>query len=146
MPSGRTSSYTDAIAVTICTRIANGESLRRICKDEQMPGMSTVMRWLRDREAFREQYAHAREAQLEGWADELVDIADSADRDSKAGVMKAKLQTDVRKWLMERGKPKKYGPRAGLEVTGKDGGPVAVTLADLVKNAGDDGEGDETGA
>ncbi len=43
---GRPSGYTEAIAVEICRRIAERESLRKICADPDMPDKTTVLRWL----------------------------------------------------------------------------------------------------
>ncbi len=45
---GRPSLYTDKLAAEICRRLAEGESLRAICADKAMPGISTVMGWLFD--------------------------------------------------------------------------------------------------
>ncbi len=77
---GRPSLYTEALAAEICRRLAEGESLRAICADKAIPGISTVMGWLFDGNhgEFSEQYARAREAQAEIRADEIVDIADDA--------------------------------------------------------------------
>ena len=57
MPGGRPSTYTEKLTGKICTRLAEGESLRSICNDATMPAMSTVMLWLQAHEKFSEQYA-----------------------------------------------------------------------------------------
>ncbi len=46
--AGRPTLYTVALAVEICKRLAERESLRKICKDPSMPANSTVMGWLSD--------------------------------------------------------------------------------------------------
>ncbi len=63
--TGRPSSYSDKIATEICRSIAERESLRKICADDDMPDKTTVLRWLAAEEnsQFRTQYAHAREMQ-----------------------------------------------------------------------------------
>lgn len=38
--------FSQALFNTICERIANGESLRAICADSDMPDKATVLRWL----------------------------------------------------------------------------------------------------
>ena len=43
---GHPSSYTDTLAFEICRRIAEGESLRRVCTASDMPDKTTVLRWL----------------------------------------------------------------------------------------------------
>ena len=82
-PVGRPSSYTEELGLEICSRIASGESLRRICKDDKMPSMSTVLLWVIDgnHNEFSEQYAKAREIQAELLADEIFDISDDGSND-----------------------------------------------------------------
>jgi hypothetical protein len=121
----RPSDYSDEIAGTICERIADGESLRSICSQEGFPHKATVFRWLASNEAFRDQYAHAREAQAERWSDELLDIADDGTNDyvKRAGergvqivadsehIARSRLRVDTRNWLLSKMLPKKYGER-----------------------------------
>ena len=105
----RKASYGPRMADRICAELALGHSLRAICRADDMPCVTTVMRWLRTRPDFREQYGLAREAQADALADEIVDIADEAcDRDTAAT---AKLRIDARKWVAAKLKPKKYGER-----------------------------------
>jgi hypothetical protein len=109
--TGRPSSYTDEIADEICERLAEGESLRAICKSDGMPRMSSVFRWLADEanERFREQYARAREEQAEALADEIVTIADG--ETPNADSARDRLRVDARKWVAAKLKPKKYGDK-----------------------------------
>ena len=114
---GRPSKYTPELAKHICDRMAKGESLRRVCRDAEVPNMSTVMRWLeRDEGDFREQYAKAREAMIDNMAMETLDIADNLPDDADgARVAAARLQVDTRKWYSSKLAPKKYGDK--LDVT-----------------------------
>jgi len=50
---GRPTLYTEELAAEICRRLAGGESLRRICEDDHMPGASTVVDWHIGRLALR---------------------------------------------------------------------------------------------
>lgn len=45
---GRPSTYTDDLFNEICERMANGETLMQICRDDQMPDHETVKRWTRN--------------------------------------------------------------------------------------------------
>ena len=65
MLAGRPTDYTGALAEEICLRIAEGESLVAICREEAMPGRATVFRWLQKYEAFRNEYARAKELMVE---------------------------------------------------------------------------------
>jgi hypothetical protein len=46
MPAGRPTDYTEALAEEICLRLAEGESLVSICREEGMPRRAAVFRWL----------------------------------------------------------------------------------------------------
>ena len=65
----------------ICDRIATGESLRSVCKDEDMPNQTTVFKWLANSDTLSKQYARAREAQADAIFDEALDIADDSRND-----------------------------------------------------------------
>lgn len=129
MRIGRPSDYSQDMADRICERIADGESLRAICLDEDMPAKSTVFRWLGIEKSFSDQYARAREEQAEAFADEMVAIADERETivkdeggatvvafDSTA-VARNRLRIDARKWVASKLKPKKYGERVDSTVT-----------------------------
>ena len=132
---GRPTRCTANTASAICTRLAGGESLRSICRDDTMPSLSTVMGWLFDgeHEEFSEQYARARKVQAEVLADELTDIADdgsndfTTDKDGKETVnhehiQRSRLRVDTRKWVAAKLLPKRYGDK--LQHTGEGGGPI----------------------
>ncbi len=143
MPAGRPSSYTPEIADEICRRLAGGESLRAICRDDGMPHAETIRRWLADDKhpGFRGQYARARSDQARGYAEEVVEIADTEEDPQRA-----RVRIDARKWVASKLLPKAYGERVALEHSGPDGGPVPVTLVDLVTKAADDDDSDDAGA
>ncbi|WP_025899059.1 hypothetical protein [Sneathiella glossodoripedis] len=110
--------YSERLAEKICDEIAEGKSLRQICRKKDMPGLTTIRRWLRDKEEFRLQYTRAREDQADYYADEIIEIADDENKraDDK------RLMIDARKWAASKLKPKKYGDK--LELAGHDGGPL----------------------
>ena len=74
--TGRPSLYTEALAAKICRRLAEGETLRSVCRDKAMPDKATVLRWLSDKKNadFRDQYAHARDMQADALFDEALEI------------------------------------------------------------------------
>jgi hypothetical protein len=80
---GRPSVYSPELASDICKRLAIGESLVEICREDKMPGYSTVMDWLfmsykpgDPRCDFPELCARAREVQAETFVDQMVVLAD----------------------------------------------------------------------
>ena len=110
----RPTDYTPEVADEICDKIVKGKSLVRICEEDHMPSPSTVYLWLRKHEEFSENYTRAKEDQADGFADEIIKIADHHE-----DTQKAKLQIDTRKWVASKFKPKKYGDKQTLEHEGK---------------------------
>jgi terminase small subunit len=94
--------------------------LRAICAEAGMPARGTVYRWLIENADFQDQYARAREKQADYFAEEIIEIADSAEAES-AAVSKAKLQIDARKWAASKIAPKRYGDKQELDVKSSDG-------------------------
>jgi hypothetical protein len=144
----RQTEYTEEIGLAICERIADGESLRQICADDNMPARSTVFKWLSENDKFSDQYARAREEQADTLADEIVGISDEectmirADKhpavkgedeegnlevvfDSVA-VARNKLRVDARKWVASKLKPKKYGDKVDVGIGNTDDKPLQI--------------------
>jgi hypothetical protein len=115
------STYTPELAATFCAAIADGGSLRSVCKKAGMPSKATVFRWLGENDEFRVMYEKATEDRADGQVDEIVDIADKcrADPDS---IRKARLQIYARIEAVQKMKPRKYGRQ--LQLTGEGGGAI----------------------
>lgn len=125
----RPTSYSPELAAEICERIALGESLRAICREDGTPNQATVYRWLDQDEAFREQYARARAKQADTMAEEIVEIADETWNDTQVTehgekpnsewIARSRLRVDARKWLMSKLAPKKYGEKLDVTTDGQ---------------------------
>ena len=127
---GRPSVYTPEIAEKICERLSQGESLKSICRDEEMPADSTVRQWaIDDHEGFSAHYARARDGYLDHMADETLVISD----DSEGDVARDRLRVDTRKWYLSKLAPKRYGDRLVNAYEGADGNPADPpgSLSDL---------------
>ncbi len=126
-PVGRPSIYSQELADLICHELALGKSMRNVCREEDMPAMSTIFKWLRENKEFTEQYAQATaertEAQHEDLlelGDEAVKLAQSVDfKASNAVVSAVKLKADNLKWSMSKMKPKRYGDKVDVTSDGK---------------------------
>jgi hypothetical protein len=130
---GRPEIWSQELADAVCFKIAHGYSLRTVCKDEDLPGMTTIFKWLREREDFAKQYARATEERTEALAEDILDIADDGSNDfmtiqkgdmtyeveNKEVTNRSRLRVDTRKWLMSKMKPKKYGEKLDLTSDGK---------------------------
>ncbi len=129
---GRPSKYTQELADKLCAELAQGKSMRTVCKSPDMPIMSTIFRWLRTDEEFCNQYARAKEESADALSDEMLDIADDANNDymedlGKDGqsegyklngdhVRRSTLRIETRKWLASKLKPKRYGNNVSVAV------------------------------
>jgi hypothetical protein len=136
MPPGRPSDFTQEIAAKICAEMADGNSLRTICRSADMPAASTVYLWLIAHKDFSEQYTRACEDRAHAMAEEALEIADDGERDygqkddegvpifNSEHVQRSRLRVDTRKWFASKLAPKKYGDKVTQEHMGPDGGPV----------------------
>ena len=122
MPGGRPTDYNLELTSRICERLATGESLRSICRDDDMPSLASIFLWLAKHPEFSEQYTRAREAQAEAHADRIVEIAD----DDTIDPNHKRIMVDARKWVASKLKPKRYGDKVDLEHSGNVGLTVNV--------------------
>lgn len=125
----RPSKFTPELAAEICDRIAEGESLRAICREDGMPDRRTVLRWLDKDSAFAARCAKARELQADALEEGMAEVETltlAGELDPKA----ANVVLSSRRWRAEKLAPKRYGVRNAMELTGANGGPVQLSDAD----------------
>lgn len=122
---GRPSSFTPAVADAICERLAAGESLRAICRDDGMPSDATVRQWaLQDRDGFAARYALSRDMGLDAVADDIITMVDEPIGKTDQGatdtgmVAAKRLRFDARRWYLSKLAPKRYGDRLNVELAG----------------------------
>lgn len=145
--TGRPTSYTDAIGDSICEKLAEGVSLNRICKAEDMPHRATVHRWLLSdnpqHDSFRDKYALARQMGYECMADDILDIADDGSNDwmesenpenpgfriNGEALGRSRLRVDTRKWFMSKVLPK-FKDKDDQQKSGAE--DLAAALSDLL--------------
>jgi hypothetical protein len=143
--------YTDDLAEQICLRISQGESLLKICKSEDMPNYSSVMRWIQSKDDFRNNYARAKEI-YEDYIFELIrEVAENQEigetvKESVSGdhesteitradmIAHRRLKIDSYKWMLGKMRPKKYGDKIEVDSTIKgtiDNKIEIVTKSDI---------------
>lgn len=145
---GRPSIYTPELRAELCARLAEGRTLRSVCRDDDMPCRRTVTAWLlldyekkEDHPAvhddFLRHYTRAREEQQDNIHDEIVEIADDGTNDfieivkkqkngeekkmivlDKEAVMRSRLRVDARLQWLANTEPRKYGK--SLKVQNQD--------------------------
>lgn len=154
MSAGRPTDYSIELAAKICGELAEGKSLRSVCRANDMPALSTIFLWIQKHKEFSEQYAKAKEESADALTDEILDIADNSTNDwmetndpenpgfrlNGEAIQRARLRVDTRKWLASKLKPKKYGERITNEHTGAGGGAIqtATTITFIGVNADTD--------
>lgn len=134
---GRISTYTEKAAAEICERIADGETLREICRDPRMPAWRTVYHWTEAHPDFAARFARARDIGFDAIAEEALSIANTTHEgvrteEGKDGIKTVredmlghrKLQIETRLKLLAKWCPKRYGEKTTTELTGPDGAPL----------------------
>ena len=135
--------FSQEIFDEICVRIAEGESLRKICKDDKMPSLVSVWRWLNESETLSKQYTRAREEQAETFVDEILDIADDNKDDTSIDengkliinqevIARSRLRVDSRKWIASKLKPKRFGDYTKIQAEVKDTSSTSSWLSEVL--------------
>lgn len=134
--------FCEEVADEICERIALGETLSNVCREDRMPDKRTVWKWRKVHPKFAQDYSRARVDQMHAWADQIIHLADDAEGDFKVSILldspelerierdatitfkfnrkhvnRAALSIDVRKWLMARYAPEDFGDRSAVSLT-----------------------------
>ena len=131
---GRPSTFTQAIADDICERLGNGEPLAQICRDDKMPGLTTVYEWQNSREDFSEAIARAREAGYDHIATDGLLIVD--DKESDPDPASRRIRADYRLKLLAKWDAKRYGDKLDLTSGGEKLG-LSAELEAARKRAGE---------
>lgn len=131
--------------------MADGESLRSICRDPAMPALSSVFLWVSKYPKFSEQYKLAMASRADAVFEEMFDIADDGSNDwmeiqDKDGenvgwklngehVQRSRLRLDTRKWALSKMMPKKYGDKlADAEIDTNDN-EITINVRRVGKDA-----------
>jgi hypothetical protein len=119
----RPAEFSDDIFTEICDRMAGGQGLRKICDDPNMPSRQTFLRWIEKDTGRQSQYQAAREALMDWYAEEILEIAWDSSKDTIPGdgkkpprcdnewVNRSRLKVDTLKFLMAKLHPKRYGDK-----------------------------------
>ncbi len=114
--------YSPELGRKICERIANGESLRKICSEPGMPARMSVFRWIRANGDFAEEYAAARQMQGDYMDDLILETAYECD---PSNFRAASVKISAFQWRAMKLRPREYGERKAVELSGPDRAPLA---------------------
>lgn len=129
--------YSETICDIICQRITQGESLTRICKDENMPSYQQVSRWRRRYDHFEMSLRQATEDRGHVMRDMV--LAETVGDLSKDEVPAARLRSEIRRWAAEKDNPESYGART--KVVGDINAPLKLIIETGVPQPDDDSMG-----
>lgn len=121
----------------ICTRVATGETLRAICREEGKPHWTVVYDWLKEDEDFSLRFARARELGHDAISEECLEIADDKSTDYRLDpekglvvdgdhIQRAKLRIETRLKLLAKWNPKKYGDSTQIKHADADGNKLTL--------------------
>ncbi len=124
------STFTQEVGDYICLRLARGDAVRVILRENGMPSSVAFYSWLKQYPEFLVQYQNAREIQADTLADEILEIADDGRNDWMASndpnnpgykqngehYNRSRLRVDSRKWYASKVAPKKYGERITQDI------------------------------
>ena len=114
----------------ICARVAEGESVSKICMEANMPSRFAFYSWLKDESKPEcvQMYNEALHLREELLFDETKDIVDDPEAGyDKVSVAHATLRFNARRWILSRMNPKRYGDKLSQEITGGDGKPLQTS-------------------
>jgi hypothetical protein len=137
---GRSTDYTPELGFQICERMVEGNTLKKICLEPDMPDRSTIFRWLAKHPEFLAHYKIAIELHADWWADYVQQIADDPSGDyveTESGkltanwenVQRSRLRVDTIKWRCAKLHPKKYSER--YQMSGPNEQPLASEQAKI---------------
>jgi hypothetical protein len=121
--------YSEVLAQEICERVAAGEFIINICKDEHMPNVRRFNQWLKTNDDFKQLYNDSVSDRLNIFEDEVVTIPDEAAKDFDEITLKngdtrevldatkitgAKLRVEVRFRHLKAYRPQKWGEQTTL--------------------------------
>lgn len=146
---GRPVLFTKELADRICESIAQGKTLRAVCRELDL-AHSTVLNWVvYDHQGFADQYTRARQLQVEAWADVIVAEAEDSSKDTQTltrrdgteyeapdheWINRSRLRVDTYKWLMSKLAPKKYGEKVEVENNVSVSDPLLAALQAIATN------------
>ena len=94
----------------ICERLAEGESLTKICGDQHLPSWRTVLRHVQDTDHAYDQYRNARALQAEIMRDEIIDIVSAElpndPKLAQAEVGRRRLEADYKDKMVRQLQPR----------------------------------------
>jgi len=120
---GRPTILNDRLIDELCQRLSQGVSMRSVCRDDDMPCMATIWRWLRENDNFAKRYTAAKQESADAMIEDILAISDQDDDEESTN--RSRLRVDTRKWIAAKLRPEKYSEKLDLTPSG---GTVKITI------------------
>jgi hypothetical protein len=137
--------YSDTLAQTICERVASGELITVLCRqDDTLPTIRLCNQWLKEHSDFQALMDMAKNDRLSIFEEEVIEIADDMKQDFKTvikngkekriidpeAIARAKLRIEVRFRHLKSGRPQRWGDVSTLITKSDDPFDVSNMSAD----------------
>lgn len=109
----RPSGYSKRIALKVAEAISEGASMHKIARDEGMPTMRTMLRWIQNRPEFGHLISQAKHNLATYYAEQSVEISDEQVA-TPADAARQRNRIAARQWMASRLDPRKYSERLGV--------------------------------
>jgi transposase-like protein len=133
---GRPSIFTQELRTEILSQIAEGKSIRTICRQEGMPSMQSIFYWLAENEDFSEQYVRAKKEQAHALSEDILELAEEV-RQGKIDPNAGRVAGDLKKWSASKLLPRIYGDKLDLTTDGKEM-PAPIIAINALPNVTND--------
>jgi hypothetical protein len=115
-------------ALLICQKVREGQTLKSIACEPDLPDLAIIHYWQRSNPQFSEEIKLARQERAEYYHDRVVQLADEVvDKDE---VPVARFKADTYKWAAEKGNPERYGQKTQVS------GSIENKVSMIVLNTG----------
>jgi len=109
--------YTPQIADQIIARLASGETILRIARDEGMPDPASVHFWITTKPDFAKRYHEARSCAATSIVEQMMEDIETEDRPEQVGLLRLKAET--KRWIAARFNPQMFGDTRKIDISGE---------------------------
>lgn len=105
--------------------IADGQTLRALCREEGMPNWRTVYTWIDADAELAARFERAREIGFDAIAEDILTNVDNVVAIGEH-IQRSKLQVETRLKLLAKWHPKRYGDKQDVNIGNKEGETLKV--------------------
>lgn len=127
--------YCEVTSSNVAIEVAQGKTLAEVSRQEGMPPVRVIFRWMVDHPEFRAKIAEAKKVRAIYYHDMLMQLARKK-RVSAKDVAWLRLKKDILQWGAEVGDPSEYGKQT--KITGDATQPLTIVVNTGIQRAEDE--------